>query len=967
MVSSEETEASGISSIYPEESEDLNIPTDTTEIIVNDLPEAESISEASVDSIDISKESISNESTETAENNTEELSDPQITADNQELSVITEVPTETETEQEEDTSAAEDYIEEEEYIESLSSGADIIQANLNYILQIYPSGSYFSANGQACGHAQSSTCSNCELYNIPSRGGLPSGNNVGADDSWTCVGFAKYMFYCLSGAIWPDKNNTVYTNVPYSQVYQKAQLGDYISYSGHAGIYLYGDSSGYYMYEANYGTVNKVMYAGYKHTEGPCKIVHAYCYEYPVPLSNDTVPPVISNVVVTNLSSAGYNVSCTVTDNVGVTRVAFPTWTDQNGQDDLVWFDGTISGNTATVWIDVRNHNNEVGCTYTTHIYAYDAAGNYSTAGVGDIMVPATEYAFLDVNGLLDGTSYGSTAGYGTFDVYINGSLVANDVGDYCTQWPVGTSYSISDIKAYTGKAYRGVYEGSVSGSIRSGNTYVQLKYSTKYTITYNANGGTGAPSAQVKYYGENISLTTGKPERENYNFLGWATTPSATASEYSSGSTYSKNASVTLYAVWQQTVELWVFSSFSAVAYGTFDVYINGTKVADDVENYSVSWPIGTSYSISDIKAYSGYAYRGLNYGSLSGNIYMDDEYPGIDFVHLKFSAKYTISYNANGGTGAPSAQIKYEGENITLSSQKPTRSGYVFDGWATSSSATASEYYSGSTYSQDTSITLYAVWKTVQQGWKQVNGAWYYYDSNGNVVTGLQQINGKYYYFDKSTGAEKVGWVVDNGKYYYFSPTDGTMTTGWLLYNGKYYFFDRNTGVEKVGFVYDGGKCYYFDKNNGEEKVGWVLDGGYYYYFSPTDGTITLGWLLYNGKYYFFDRTYGNEKVGWVLDGGKYYFFDRNNGQELVGWVKDNGKWYFFDRTNGAEKVGWVLDGGKYYYFSPENGALVTGWLKYNNSWYYMDPVTGLAVTGTQVIDGKTYIFDSNGVCIG
>ena len=36
-----------------------------------------------------------------------------------------------------------------------------------------------------------------------------------------------------------------------------------------------------------------------------------------------------------------------------------------------------------------------------------------------------------------------------------------------------------------------------------------------------------------------------------------------------------------------------------------------------------------------------------------------------------------YTVSYNANGGSGAPSAQTKTYGVNLTLSSTKPTRTG--------------------------------------------------------------------------------------------------------------------------------------------------------------------------------------------------------------------------------------------------------------------------------------------------
>lgn len=72
----------------------------------------------------------------------------------------------------------------------------------------------------------------------------------------------------------------------------------------------------------------------------------------------------------------------------------------------------------------------------------------------------------------------------------------------------------------------------------------------------------------------------------------------------------------------------------------------------------------------------------------------------------------EHTVSYNANGGTGAPGSQKKIYGSNLTLSSARPTRDGYVFMGWATSSAGEVS-YMPGSTYGTDVDITLYAVWK--------------------------------------------------------------------------------------------------------------------------------------------------------------------------------------------------------------------------------------------------------------
>ncbi len=96
----------------------------------------------------------------------------------------------------------------------------------------------------------------------------------------------------------------------------------------------------------------------------------------------DTTPPVISNVSVSDISESGYTVTCKVTDNLGVQKVAFPTWTVNNDQDDLFpyWWEtalGTInSDGTVTYRVNTSEHNGETNCTYVTHIYAYDTVGN---------------------------------------------------------------------------------------------------------------------------------------------------------------------------------------------------------------------------------------------------------------------------------------------------------------------------------------------------------------------------------------------------------------------------------------------------------------------------------------------------------------------------------------------------------------------------------------------------------------
>ena len=76
-----------------------------------------------------------------------------------------------------------------------------------------------------------------------------------------------------------------------------------------------------------------------------------------------------------------------------------------------------------------------------------------------------------------------------------------------------------------------------------------------------------------------------------------------------------------------------------------------------------------------------------------------------------------YTVSYNANADDGSdvnemPSAQSKTHGETLQLSESAPTRTGYIFNGWATSTNGPAA-YQPGNTYAADAGVTLYAVWE--------------------------------------------------------------------------------------------------------------------------------------------------------------------------------------------------------------------------------------------------------------
>lgn len=125
-----------------------------------------------------------------------------------------------------------------------------------------------------------------------------------------------------------------------------------------------------------------------------------------------------------------------------------------------------------------------------------------------------------------------------------------------------GTKLTLSSTKptrtGYTFKGWATSSGGSVayaSGASYSANASVTL-YAVwqinTYAVKYNANGGSGAPGNQTKTYGQTLTLSSTKPTRTNYDFLGWATSSSASSPQYSAGGSYTANAAVTLYAVWK-------------------------------------------------------------------------------------------------------------------------------------------------------------------------------------------------------------------------------------------------------------------------------------------------------------------------------------------------------------------------------------------------------------------------------
>lgn len=119
-------------------------------------------------------------------------------------------------------------------------------------------------------------------------------------------------------------------------------------------------------------------------------LTHIYAYDMngnmtagqaPGVIVGDTEPPVIENIKIIDVTEESYTIICTVKDNnsSGTISVRFPTWPSADDSGNPIWHEGKVNGDTASCVIKKSEHGNKTG-TYISHIYAYDALGNSSSA-----------------------------------------------------------------------------------------------------------------------------------------------------------------------------------------------------------------------------------------------------------------------------------------------------------------------------------------------------------------------------------------------------------------------------------------------------------------------------------------------------------------------------------------------------------------------------------------------------------
>lgn len=549
------------------------------------------------------------------------------------------------------------------------------------------------------------------------------------------------------------------------------------------------------------------------------------------------------------------------------THYSCPTWSDTDGQNDIVWHDQWAGswdrGGRHYTWAFGGTHSNaSLDDAWNTHIYV-------GTTGIGTYYYYPRIYIKYNANG---GSSTPSTQ-----TKYIGSELtLAGAISRTHYQFLGWSTSSSASTAAYSASKILGCEAwNSIANAMSSNNgwtdytpshsgnniTLYAIWKANSYTVAYNANGGSSTPTTSSASYPNSVTLASAISRNNGtststgtititYNTNGGSTAPTAstgtykntittkytfekwhlgstTGAAYAAGASYKPTSNVTMYAGWKSSsttarttnpsitlTSIKPTKSNSTVSNYTVAYNANGgsstpsTQTATKTRSYtfnkwnSKSDGTGTDYSGGTAYTFSANAtmYAKYSTSDSGGSVTLAS---GISRANGTATG-YTISFNANGGSGAPSNQtsgsrtVTYSfnkwaagsasgtqyaasasytpSANTTMyatwnsttatdsvwtcSTTVPTREDYIFLGWSTDSKATTATYTAGSKYTIKNGLTLYAVWKedqykarikkngTWQRGksWLKKNGTWkkikkIYIKKNGKWVIGVNQ----------------------------------------------------------------------------------------------------------------------------------------------------------------------------------------------------------------------------------
>lgn len=344
-----------------------------------------------------------------------------------------------------------------------------------------------------------------------------------------------------------------------------------------------------------------------------------------------------------------------------------------------------------------------------------------------------------------------------------------------------------------------------------AGNRAIQIEnpepYNINHQIRYDANGGTGAPEAQEKIMGTDLTLDAQAPTRDYYHFMGWSTSSEETTPMYQPGDIYNQDVAITLYAVWEGNQYNISLDGQSATVAGTNQLYENYARgVYLDAEGKQEITTTGITipkraYTVTyNCNGGSGATSATANY--TFGGYYTQTNGGGTQMIDN--AGKMTSSFTNTSYLNDATLYAKWTGGAVTLPT--PSRANYTFNGWYTAASGGTKIGNAGASYTAPANTTVYAQW-TANPSVKITTNPTAATVVAGNSVrftmaaSGVGTVTYQWYYKTSSTGAgtaisgatstsyplnPSTGW---NGRYLYCVATStvgnrkATATTSSVL----------------------------------------------------------------------------------------------------------------------------------------------------------------------------------------
>ena len=251
--------------------------------------------------------------------------------------------------------------------------------------------------------------------------------------------------------------------------------------------------------------------------------------------------------------------------------------------------------------------------------------------------------------------------------------------------------------------------KGEGSKTLTAGKIFTGWSCSGPGTINGNTyTFGTGDGSLTANYRQSAVTLPTVK--RTGYLFQGWYLNGKKVGD---AGAVWTPTGSVTLTASWKPV-------TYTVSYHGNGNT---GGNTASGKHTYDVAQSLNANGFVRDGSTFQGWSTSAssstIRYADRQNVQNLSSTQDSVIHLYAVWKKTITLSYDAGGGRGAPSAETRSiyntDSADFTISLVKPEKDGCRFLGWSTRPDTNLGSYQSAQQITLNKNTTLYAIWDPI------------------------------------------------------------------------------------------------------------------------------------------------------------------------------------------------------------------------------------------------------------